>query len=65
MTTRLLCLALGSGCADVARLAQTLDARGVQSCLFYSGSYGPFLGIHGITATGGASLTECMRRGMP
>lgn len=54
----LLALLLG-GCANVASLAQTLNDRGVQSCVFYSGSYGPFVGVHGMTATGGVPIEQC------
>lgn len=52
-------LMLCSGCAGVASLASDLNARQVQSCLYFSGSYPPFIGVHGITATGGASLDQC------
>ena len=55
----LLCLALGGGCADVASLGKTFNDRRVTSCIWFSGSYGPFVGIHGVTATGGATIDQC------
>ena len=48
-----------SGCASVDKLAATMTERGVTSCLYYNGSYGPFVGFHGISATGGATLAQC------
>lgn len=67
MPTRLLCLTvlltwiLCDGCADVASLAHTLNERGDTACIWASGSYGPFLGLRIVAATGGATLKECMR----
>ena len=49
------------GCADVASLAKDLNDRKVQSCIYANGSYGPFIGIHTITATGGMTVKECMK----
>lgn len=54
----LLCLCL-AGCANVASLAQTMNERQVTACHFYSGAYGLFVGVHGIIATGGATLDQC------
>jgi hypothetical protein len=57
----LLCCVLISlaGCADVASLAQTMNERQIAACLVFSGSYGPFVGIHGVAVTGGATFAEC------
>ena len=59
----LLLVSLG-GCAsvDLDRLVADLDQRHVTSCIYLNGAYGPFVAIQTITATGGASLAQCMRR---
>ena len=41
--------------------AQSLNERQVQGCVYYQGSYGPFIAIHGIIATGGTLYTECAK----
>lgn len=55
----LVALLLLGGCADVARLAEILDARDITSCLVWTGSYAG-VGVHGITATGGATIEQCL-----
>lgn len=53
----LLCLA---GCtSNVADIVTALNDRQVTSCIFLTGSYGPFVGLRVITATGGATITDC------
>jgi hypothetical protein len=47
------------GCASVASLADTLHARGITSCLAWTGSYAG-VGVHGVTATGGATIEQCL-----
>lgn len=49
-----------SGCAGVASLADSLNARQVTSCVWAQGSYGPFMGLRVVTATGGADLKTCL-----
>ena len=74
MRTILCCLALTilltlNGCAGFASLAETLNARNVQSCIRWQGFAGggwpgvPQVQVHGITATGGAKLETCVGRG--
>jgi hypothetical protein len=57
----MLALTLCAGCTDVASLAATMNDRQIQSCLYLMGSYGPFVGVRVVSATGGASLKECLR----
>ena len=49
------------GCTSFASLANTLNDRQVQSCLFYQGMVGPYAHVRGITATGGAPLDVCLK----
>ena len=55
-----------SGCASIASLAATMNERQIQSCLKYQGIVGGGMGatanvqLNGVTATGGASLQDCM-----
>jgi hypothetical protein len=62
-----LCL-LGLGaCATpdsqfISNWIRDLEARGVQSCLYYEGHGGPYVAIRGITATGGETLEHCFAR---
>lgn len=59
----LLCL---TGCASsVASLAETLNQRNVQSCLWYQGSAGPYAHIQGVTATGGLPVAQCLEGRRP
>jgi hypothetical protein len=59
-----------SGCAGFASLAQTLNDRNVQSCVYWSGFAGggwpgvPQVQIRGVTATGGVSLKMCAGQGV-
>jgi hypothetical protein len=46
----------------VSTWVRDLEARGVQSCLYYEGHGGPYVSIRGVTATGGATLEECFAR---
>ena len=48
-----------SGCSSLGSLAEMLNARQVQSCLYYDGNAGPYLRVKGITATGGVNLQDC------
>ena len=68
-----LCLALVaamalSGCSGFASLAETLNARNVQSCIRWQGIIGggwpgvPQIQAQGVTATGGIDLTHCVGR---
>lgn len=63
-----LALALSlSGCQSYLSLIDGLNQRQVQSCLNYNGaiSLGAGVGgsgaLHGITATGGATLEDCIK----
>ena len=58
----LLVLVLGSGCMSVERLAATLESRQVNSCIYFTGAYAAFLGVHGVVATGGARVETCLER---
>lgn len=54
-----------NGCAGVAQLAETLQAREVRSCLRYEvTTSGQWTGTHsrvmGITATGGVAMEDCI-----
>jgi hypothetical protein len=49
------------GCADFASMAETLNARQVQSCVYVQGGYGLFAGARVVTATGGVSIETCLR----
>jgi hypothetical protein len=51
------------GCADFASMAETLNARQIQSCVYVQGGYGLFAGARMITATGGVPLETCLREG--
>jgi hypothetical protein len=55
----LLWLALLLGCADMRSLIEDLNTRQVTSCIWAAGSYGPFMGVQLLTATGGATLEQC------
>jgi len=48
------------GCASVESLSQTLTERQVRSCISFAGSYSVFVGVHGLIATGGATIPECL-----
>jgi len=48
------------GCVSVEHLADTMNNRNISSCITFSGAYGVFVGIHGVTATGGATIAECL-----
>ena len=50
-----------SSCTSVGRLAETLNARELQSCLWYTGNAGPYAMVRGVTATGGVAIRECLR----
>ena len=52
-------LLLTTGCSSLSSLANTLNERKVQSCLYYEGSIGPHMRLKGITATGGINLQDC------
>ena len=52
-------LLLTSGCSSLGSLAEMLNERKVQSCLYYEGNAGPYLRVKGITATGGVNLQDC------
>jgi hypothetical protein len=61
----LLTLVLG-GCSSYLSLIDGLNKRQVQSCLEYNGAtnlgsgfFSGSGGLHGVTATGGASLEMC------
>ncbi len=56
----LLVAGLLGGCMNVDRLADTLNKRNITSCIWAVGSYGPFVGVQLLSATGGASLDTCM-----
>ena len=63
------CLICG-GCQSLASLAESLNARQVQSCLYYSGFAGGALTgaqvqIRGITATGGVKFEVCTGKEAP
>ena len=51
----LLLILLSSGCTGM--LVDALEQRQVQSCVWFSGP----LGGHGVTATGGMPLAECLK----
>lgn len=59
-----LCLVL-SGCSSFSSLADTLNKRQVQSCLYWQGFAGggwpgvPQMQVRGVTATGGVLLEQC------
>ena len=50
---------LCTSCASVDKLAATLEAREIKSCIRASGSYGPFVGFTVLSVTGGASIDDC------
>ncbi len=50
-----------NGCQGFDSLIRDLNERSVQSCIYAQGSYGPFIGISVISATGGATIEECKR----
>lgn len=54
-----------SGCTGLASLADTLNTRQVQSCLWYQGAAGPYAQVTGVTATGGAKLELCVETRHP
>lgn len=60
----LLTLALG-GCSGLASLAETMNERNFQSCLWYQGAAGPYAQLIGVTATGGADLRTCLETRRP
>jgi hypothetical protein len=53
-------LVLG-GCTQQVSLPEMLNLREVTSCLYYEGYGGPYVALHGITATGGATIEQCQR----
>lgn len=63
MRTLLALALLLSGCTTqrIDHLAAALNERNVQSCIVITGSYAMFVGIHLVTATGGATLEQCHR----
>jgi hypothetical protein len=56
-----LCMSMLCGCAQtsVSEIAQALDERQIQSCIFITGAYSMFVGISITTATGGATIESC------
>ena len=54
-----------SGCAGLSSLADTMNARQIQSCIRWQGFAGggwpgvPQVQVYGMTATGGVSLAQC------
>ena len=56
----LLLLGLLTGCASIDNLADTLNKRSVQSCISFAGTYGLWVGVHGVIATGGANMEDCV-----
>ena len=54
-----------SGCSGFASLAETLNARNVQSCIRWQGVIGggwpgvPQIQAQGVTSTGGMDLMQC------
>lgn len=48
-----------AGCVSVDKLADTMNKRNISSCLTIAGSYGPFVGVSGLVATGQASIALC------
>ena len=62
-------LVMLSGCTGFASLAETLNARNVQSCIRWQGFAGggwpgvPQVQVNGVTATGGVTLAMCLGRG--
>jgi hypothetical protein len=67
---RLLCLALVpllcTSCvtpdsANVDAIIRDLNARQATSCVFVQGNAAAYLTVRIITATGGASLTDCLQ----
>lgn len=65
VSTCLVVLLLGEGCASFASFAETLNARQVQSCIkgqgFLGGVWaGGQVQVQGVTATGGVGLRQCL-----
>lgn len=62
----LVCLLAFSGCASLSSLADTLNERKVQSCIYWSGFVGGALNgvqaqVKGVTSTGGVPFNTCLR----
>lgn len=60
----LLCVLL-AGCTtgpDTVNLLQALGDR--QSCVWYSGQFGGYVHVQGVTATGGLPMRECLLQRM-
>jgi len=55
-----LCLALAGCTANGIDLTAALQQREVTSCLWYSGAATPYASVIGVTATGGATLEQCL-----
>jgi hypothetical protein len=49
-----------SGCVNVDKFAQSLNDRHVSSCITFTGLVGFSMGVHGVTATGGATILDCL-----
>lgn len=62
----LLCIViLLAGCTkrtDTINLLEALGDR--QSCVWYSGQFGGYVHLQGVTATGGLSMRECLLQRM-
>ena len=58
-----------NGCAGLSSLADTMNARQIQSCIRWQGFAGggwpgvPQVQVYGVTATGGVRLETCTGRG--
>ena len=60
------CISIGlviilGGCASFDSLAETLEDRKVNSCIFVFAGYPPFASGRAIIATGGMRVDECLR----
>ncbi len=58
----LLLLLTSCATARIEALANALNERQVQSCIYVTGAYGLFLSVRLVSATGGQDLRECLLR---
>ena len=62
ITLMLLILLSLTACQSVASLSHELSERQVTSCIWANGGYPPFGSLRVVTATGGAQLSECLKK---
>ena len=54
-------LVLLQGCSGWHSFISDLNTRSVESCIYFTGSAGPYISIKGVTATGGVLLESCIK----